>query len=667
MIDLGQFALLLGLYLSGYAVVIDVLGCRQNDLGLIKSGRNATFASLICLTIAMIVLWVLLIQSDFRVTYVAEHTSKALPLAYKISALWAGSAGSLLLWLWLQVGFAVFVFCRSRRENMQFCSFASVGINLVSVIFFIILVKDRNPFALSVVTGPDGYGLNPLLQHPAMVLHPPILFVGYAGFAISFAWALSALIFDNKQHNPLLFAQARNWTLWAWLFLTVGIVLGAWWAYEELSWGGYWAWDPVENASLLPWLTGTALLHCFRIYKRRSSIETWTVVLSLLTFSLCIFGRFVTKYLGALLASVHAFAEKGLGILYLVLLVVIWVLAAVLMWKKYSRDKLSGFTKIKAGPGFVIWNNCLMLLLTLVILVGTIYPVLSGFFSDEKASLKSEFFTNVTAPLGLVLLLFLALCPYLLRKGINKNWRIFIAAIAVIAAITVWSITKTVALAYFIICAFGLLNLAADMIDRGMTRARSQNDKPQPINFRWYGSRIVHTGVVLMFIGIAGSSGYSLDQRTSLMPGEAITIAGFNITYNDLSVDHGSTFTGVTANMSVYRVDGSDAPDKVDLSTPADKKLLTKMKPAQAVYSATGKRTSEVDIRRTLISDLYLALTDVDASSKRIGLQVFIKPLINWIWIGSCLMVLGTLAVLGSLYRSKWKQTASANHNKEMR
>ena len=664
MIDLGQFALLLGLYLSGYAVIIDFLGHRRNKSELIKSARNATSATLVCLTVAMIVLWVLLLQSDFRVTYVAEHTSKALPAAYKISALWAGSAGSLLLWLWLQVGFIVFVFCRSRNETAQFCSFARTGANLVSVVFFIILVMDRNPFATSAVTPADGAGLNPLLQHPAMVLHPPVLFLGYAGFVIPFAWALASLKSDNTNARPVLFEQARNWILWSWLFLTIGIVLGAWWAYEELGWGGYWAWDPVENASLLPWLTATALLHCCKIYKRRSSIEIWTMVLSLLTFSLCILGRFITKYLGALLASVHAFAEKGLGILYLVLLIIIWIIAAVLMWKKYGRGTLNTFTKIKSGLKLIIWNNWLMILLAFVILVGTLFPLLSGFVTEQKISLKPDYFTKITSLPGLVLLLLIGLCPYLMQGGLNKSGRIFIAAVASISAVIVWVFTKSLALVYFIICALGVLNLATDFINRRLKTSQTRKDNPRPINFRWYGAKLVHAGVVLMFIGIAGSGGYSTEQRASLTPGQTITAAGFNITYDNLTADHGSNFVGVTANMSVYEAGDSNMSDIEDLSAPNNKKFLTKMTPAQAVYNITGKRTSEVDIRRTLACDLYLALTDVDADSQRIGLQVLVKPLINWIWIGSCVMVLGTLAVLYALYQPK--QRVFGNNEKEV-
>ncbi|MHC4649056.1 MAG: cytochrome c biogenesis protein CcsA, partial [Planctomycetota bacterium] len=330
MAELGHFALILGLFLAGYAVLVDCAGPWQKEARLIKSGRNATMACWSCLTVASVALLTLLIRHDFRVSYVAEHTSMALPLMYRISAFWAGAAGSLLLWLWLQVGFVTMVFCRTGPGQRAFAAGARAAANVVGIFFLLVLILDRDPFALSAVTPSDGAGLNPLLQHPAMALHPPTLFVGYAAFAIPFAWALASLMPGGNAGATPFFRQARNWILWAWLFLTIGIALGAWWAYEELGWGGYWAWDPVENSSLMPWLVATALLHCSRTYHPRTSIATWMKVLSIVTFSLCIFGTFLTRY--GLVSSVHAFPEPGLGILFLVLLVVIWIIAALLLW-----------------------------------------------------------------------------------------------------------------------------------------------------------------------------------------------------------------------------------------------------------------------------------------------------------------------------------------------
>jgi cytochrome c-type biogenesis protein CcmF len=654
MAELGRFALLIGIFLSSYSILADLLGTWRKDNGLLESGRNATMACLGCLTIAIVALLSLLVQSDFSVNYVAEHTSKALPLAYKYSALWAGAAGSLLLWLWLQVGFVVVAFCGPKPNQKVFSAHARAIANLVSVFFLIVMIMDKNPFEAAVVAPADGAGLNPLLQHPAMVLHPPTLFIGYAAFAIPFAWAIASMKYDNRLGPVPLFRQARNWILWAWLFLTVGIALGAWWAYEELGWGGYWAWDPVENSSLMPWLAATALLHSARTYKARSATGAWMIVLSLLTFSLCIFGTFLTRY--GLVSSVHAFPEPGLGIMFIVLLIHIWIIAAIIAVHRRLRH---GHTEPAAvGPGlkYIIYNNWLMIILTFVIFIGTLFPFLSGLVTEQKISLKPEYFNKITTPGGLLLLLLLSVCPYLLRYGLRANRRIIGAGIAIIAAVGAWFITRKFAIPCFIISGFALLSLAADVIGYEILIAERKN-KGAPLrrSLRWYGSRIVHLGVVLAFIGMAGSDGYGLEEEKVLQPGQTFTLGNFKMVYEDIKADHGPNFTAVTANMSVYKYSGPGAatPDAKDTSGTQNLKLIAQLTPSRAVYSASGKIVSEVDIHRTLAGDLYLALTDLDSGSKLIRLTVLVKPLINWIWIGSTVMILGTVLVLISYHRKK--------------
>lgn len=620
--ELGRFALLLGFCLSSYAILADLLGTWRGREELWRSGRHATIACLGCLTVAMSILWIALVRGDFGVLYVAEHTSRALPLMYKLTALWAGASGSLLLWLWLQSAFVVFVFAISEKGTGSFCAHARAAGNLVAVFFFLVLIFDKDPFSLSVTSPTDGAGLNPLLQHPAMALHPPTLFVGYAAFAIPFAWTFAVLKSADPGVSSVLFDRARNWSLGAWMFLTIGIGLGAWWAYEELGWGGYWAWDPVENSSLIPWLTATALLHCGRTYRANTKIATWFMVLSLVTFSLCIFGTFLTRY--GLVSSVHAFPEPGLGMLFLVLLIHIWVLAGLLFVRWYRHTRNAG-QPAGSGLKFVVLNNWLLVLLAFVILTGTLFPFLSGLFTDQKISLKSDYFTKITAPGGLALLLLLGICPHLLRHGLNKNWRTMGVAVTVLAGIVIWLLTRNLASICLVLCLFVGLNLLVDVVRR---RARG---------LRWYGARVVHFGVLLIFVGIAGSGGYDREERVALKPGGRVRIGKFQLVYNDLGVHHGPNYTAVKASVSVFR----------------SARQIDELQPSLAVYSQSGKRTSEVDIRRTLIGDLYLALTEVDNASRLINLTVYTKPLINWIWIGSLLSVLGTAMVIGAVISKK--------------
>lgn len=635
--ELGQFALRLGLFLSSYAVLIDLVGLWRHRGELLDSGRNATLGSLLCLTVATISLWALLLRGEFAVSYVAEHTSRALPLAYKITALWAGAAGSLLLWLWLQTAFVSVVFGKAGGLEGRFSAAARAAANLVAVFFFLVLVFDKDPFVLSATTPADGAGLNPLLQHPAMALHPPTLFVGYAAFAIPYAWAMAVLKRANPGEATLLFSRARNWSLVAWVFLTIGIGLGAWWAYEELGWGGYWAWDPVENSSLIPWLTATALLHCARTYRAGTRIATWFMVLAILTFSLCIFGTFLTRY--GLVSSVHAFPDPGLGILFLVLLIHIWVIAGVLFIRRYLRPEASPLgaeRRCASGQGrgmrFIVWNNWLMILLAFVILLGTLFPFLSGLVSSSPISLKSEYFTKITSPGAMILLLLLGVCPHLMRHGLTRSWRTLGAVVAGGAAVLIWGLAGSLAIAYLVVCGFVGLSLIGDFVERYARRGPDTGRPPLRATLRWHGARIVHIGVLMTFVGIAGSGGFDVEKQAALKPGERLQVGEFELAYNDLKAEHGSNFTAVTADVSVYK--GS--------------RRIDSLKPSVAHYGQSGKRTIEVDIRRTLAGDLYLALTQVDSKTRLINLTVYIKPLINWIWIGNIVMVLGALLAIGS-------------------
>jgi len=634
MAELGHFCLILCLFLAGYAILIDLLGAWRKDTGLMTSGSNATVACWICLSVAAAALLTLLLRRDFSVTYVAQHTSSELPFAYTLSAFWAGAAGSLLLWLWLQVGFVALVFCRRLPNQRTFAAGARAASNVVGVFFLLVLILDKSPFAQSAVTPSEGAGLNPLLQHPAMALHPPALFVGYAAFAVPFAWAFASLGCEKRAVASPFFKQTRNWILWAWLFLTIGIALGAWWAYEELGWGGYWAWDPVENSSLMPWLIATALLHCSRTYSPRTSTAIWLKVLSLVTFSLCIFGTFLTRY--GLVSSVHAFPEPGLGILFLVLLIIIWVAAAYLFRRHFLVQAVeSPPTTGLFGPRVIVLNNWLMILLTVVIFVGTLFPFFSGLFAAQKISLKSDYFTKITALPGLALLFFMAVCPQFLRYSAGRKQRIFGGVISGIAALVTFFLTGSLAVSCFIICGFAAASLVIDVFGGKVAAAKIGGEAGRRFrSLRWYGARIAHFSVVLIFVGIAGSGSYEVEKQAALTPGQSMEVGKFSVKYEGISANHLSAFTAVTADVTVSR----------------KQQVVAKLKPSRAYYRG-DQQTSEVDIRRTLGGDFYVAVTAVDTSTGLINLRVLIKPLINWIWIGSGGLVLGALLVLFSFYR----------------
>lgn len=628
--DLGQFALRLALFLSSYAILIDLLGLWRKRGELLVSGRNATIGCLLCLTISTVVLWILLLQGEFAVSYVASHTSRALPTVYKFTALWAGAAGSLLFWLWLQVGFVVLAFAMPGGKDERFSAAARAAANLVTVFFMLVLLFDRDPFELLAVTPRDGMGMNPLLQHPAMALHPPTLFVGYAAFAVPYAWAMAAMKQGDPSKAALRFARARNWSLFAWVFLTLGIALGAWWAYEELGWGGYWAWDPVENSSLMPWLTATALVHCARVYRSGTPIAAWFLVLAVLTFSLCVFGTFLTRY--GLVSSIHAFPEPGLGLLFIVLLAHIGVIASILFVRWYRRP---GSMAVTQGQGLrvIVWNNWIMLLLTFVIFVGTLFPFFTGLVSSHQISLKPDYFTKITAPAGLILLLLTGICPHLIRHGFVKNWRIVGTAVTALIAVAIWAFAGSLAIAFLVACAFVGVSLTADFVQRYVRPGPGAESRSLRASLRWYGARIVHIGVLLSFIGIAGSGGFGTEEQVALRPGQRIEAGEFELVYDGLRLEPGPNFTAVVADMFVYR-----EGERIDTLSPAIR-----------FFELSDRRTSDVAIRRTLAKDLYLALTQVDNSTNLINLTIFIKPLVNWLWIGNVALVLGASLAIASV------------------
>ncbi|MCK4999567.1 MAG: cytochrome c biogenesis protein CcsA, partial [Anaerohalosphaera sp.] len=422
----------------------------------------------------------------------------------------------------------------------------------------------------------------------------------------------------------------------------------------------YWAWDPVENSSLMPWITGTALVHCFRAYNIRGKTATWTVILSLITFGLCIFSTFLTR--SGLVASVHAFPEPGMSIWFMYLIGLMTVITAVLMCKKYFRKDSQHHTLEGPSQYYMVLNNYLMLALTLVILIGTLFPFLTQvagqFVKLEQITLEPEFFNKVTSPLGIILLLFIALCPYLWVRGFNISWRVITACVFSVIALVLWIVTKALAPVFFVLSALLLVTLIADAITFKYSMSKR--------TLSWLGSRLVHLGVALIFIGIAGSGGYDFDEQFAMRPGQDKYVelgvdriltgfaesfstkdnevetngaevddkAGlYRIVFDDLSLEDGPNFEAAVAKMSIYS--GED--------------LIAELRPAKAYYPKSDKSFSEVAVRRTLGGDLYLALTGVDTRYNLINIRILVKPLINWIWIGSILMILGTFPALGAV------------------
>lgn len=619
MANLGIFSLRLAFFIVAFALLADFLGAARRDKGLMASGRNALIALFLCLSVALAVLTAALVTGDFTLKYVSEHSSQNLPLIYRVSALWAGAAGSLLLWLWAQAGLTIWAFSRPKAGAEVFAAQARGFSHLVSLFFLVILLFDKIPFAVTNLPL-AGEGLNPLLQHPVMILHPPALFLGYAFFVLPFAWTMSRLL-SGKTEAWAYQPQLSRWILLGWLFLSLGNILGSWWAYEELGWGGFWAWDPVENASLMPWLTATALLHAGKRYRPGASLGRWTLLLGLLTYSLCLFGTFLTRY--GLVSSVHAFPEPGWGILFVIMIAMFWLGAGILAIR--ARGKTVPEARVAHASEFAFaWTNWLMVLLMLLILLATLFPFLSGVFHGRQISLKPETFTRLTAPGGIILLLLLGICPVLVRRGRFWSGQSIGAVLSALIAVVAGGATHLWVWATLPAAAYALLMILVNFIRPDATFKYRRT--------AWLGSRIAHLGVVLMFIGIASAEGFGQEQNLSLRPGESADFGSrsqYKVTFEELTSSAGSNYQLESAVLSVSK----------------NGQFMCTLRPGQAQYDS-GQITTEIDLYRSLRGDLYTAVTAIEG--RVINLHILLKPGINWLWIGSLVMVAGTVLVFGA-------------------
>jgi len=578
-------------------------------------------------TLASIVLIYALATGYFKMEYVAQYTDRALPFIYKISGWWAGQAGSLLFWGWLVTVFALIEIFRIKEYDIRQRSAVLAVAALTATFFLVLTVFVTSPFKELDFFPQDGMGMNPLLQNPGMLYHPPTLFLGYVGFTIVVGHAFAALV--SKDISSFWASDTRRWTLITWIFLTIGIVLGGEWAYVELGWGGYWAWDPVENASLLPWLTSTAYLHSIVMYERKGKLKIWSHLLILLSFQMCLFGTFITR--SGVLDSVHAFGKSSLGYFFLVFMISttgIFLLYLFRMIKELSDadDKHFHFFS-REGMFFIA--NWLFVGLTLVIIIGTMMPILSGIFLPDKITVGIPYYNKVSAPFFLMVLLASGLAP-LLSYGmtggnviVKKIAPSTICAVIVTSAAFVMGYTNPLSLALTAVTTF---SLATIVIQFGATFKKSGMSAFLS-NRRYYGGLIVHLGVVLMAYGIIASSFYNSQVDRVVAPGESFQFKGYTMQVSDIRFRQGGNYTSAYAPVAVIK-DG--------------KKLYT-LAPERRFYSKNKEAFAEVAIRSTLAGDMYLILSSYSRDENYVGIQAVYQPLIAWIWVGCIVMILGGL------------------------
>ena len=660
--EIGQAAIFLSVLSGLWAIGFLCIGLRTRNQNAIRSGRNAVIATFILISIATGALIYGFVTDDFSMRYVVEVSSAAQPLLYKITALWGRMSGSLLFWLWLLTVAGAVVVWQNHRYNKEtndtLSDYALIPIAVVQL-FFIILVTGLiegvyNPLARfpNGQMAPDGAGMNPLLQTPSMAFHPPTLYIGWIALTVPFAFAVGALA--SGRISSVWILRSRRWTLFSWIVLTIGITLGGNWAYRELGWGGYWAWDPVENASFMPWLLCTAYLHSVMIQEKRNMLKLWNILLITLAFQFTLLGTFITR--SGIISSVHAFAQSDIGGYFLgfILTSTAGVIGLIIYrWKRLkSINRLESL--LSRESAFVL-NNWLLVGLTLIILWGTLWPIISEAINGEKSSVPEAFFNQVVIIPGLLLLFLTGAGPIISWKKITANnfQRMFLfpLVIGLVAGALTWGFLAFVkdetSVLYSVLCVsvstFVIVAIFAEFYRGAKLRAKRQETSLLnglnlliQRNKRRYGGYIIHIGIVILYIGIMGSKGYFLLESKGLRIGESMEVGEFQLTMKD----------AFEKEFENYRRTG------VVFDVAKNGRQIGTMEPARHFYYKTGQgdqETIESAIRHFGVNDFYIALGSIPLDVKTggvVNVQVYYNPLISVVWIGVAVMVLGGIVAI---------------------
>jgi cytochrome c-type biogenesis protein CcmF len=661
--EFGSYTLLLALALSVYTLVMGGValwrtrGAKDGAASRLgETARRAGIASFVALSCAAFALVWASFTNDYSVSYILHHTNRDLNTAYKFSALWSGQEGSLLLWAWLLSAYG-FVLRVRHKVDVRLTAFASTILAGIQIFFLLLLNFAAPPFAIQ--PGPvatDGFGLNPLLQYPEMVIHPPMLYLGYVGFSVPFAFALGALMMRYPGEKWIHIT--RRWTMVTWLFLTCGIFLGAHWAYSVLGWGGYWGWDPVENASLMPWLTGTAFLHSVMMQEKRGMMKSWNVWLIFSTFLLTILGTLLTR--SGIVSSVHAFAQSAIGDWFYAFILIVFAVCLFTFFRQ--RDHLKSENRLESlvsRESSFLFNNLILLAACFTVLWGTLFPILSEYVQGTKVTMGAPFYNRVELPVGLFLLFLTGIGPLLAwrstsLRAIRRNFVLpgiaMAIALVVLMAVGVrpwkagddWQATLF-SLVTFTLAAGVITAIAAEFL-RGASVVATQTGKNLLAsmvllvrrNTRRYGGYIVHFGIVVMFIGIAGGA-FNRSSEQEIGFGDAITLGQYRLVCQSYSQDSNKNYDTEFALLDVYK----------------GGKKITQLAPERRFYVASQTPSTMVALHSTLESDLYVIYEGKNPDTDKPIIKVFLNPLMNWIWIGVLIVVAGTgLALVPSLTRA---------------
>lgn len=635
-INLGHYGLWAAYVLALFSVVASVWGGLKKLPNFVAAGRNAAVSVFFLVTGASVCLFVLLLNRDYRVEYVVSVVNNALNAFYRFSAFWGGQEGSLLLWLLLLCMYSFIVIQQNRYRNAKLMPYVTATLMATSAFFLTILNWVTPPFATMANPPFDGRGLNPLLQDWGMVIHPPNLYLGFVGFSVPFAFCIGALVTGKLDSEWI--ATTRRWTLAAWFFNGIGVLLGGAWAYRELGWGGYWAWDPVENASLMPWLTGTAFLHSVMIQEKRGMLKVWNVSLIIMTYSLTLFGTFLTR--SGIVSSVHAFANSTFGWAFLAYILLSLIVAfGLVIWRLpllKSEHEVESFFSREAS---FLLNNVVLVGITFAVFWGTMFPVITEAVKGVKVTVGPPFFNQVNVPIGLLLMLLAAVGPLLawrrasgfqLRKNFTYPIAVSLVSFTVLLIFGVRHVFATMA---FALCVFMISTICLEF-HRGISaRRRHQGDtflagawELTMRNKRRFGGYIVHFGMAVIFIGVAASSAYQQVGEVRLSPGESFAMKDVRLRFEGIRRGRNKQFQSEFARLAVYQTG----------------RRLGEIETERRLYFTPPQPTTEAGIRYGLGKDIYAVFSDLDQDGSA-SFKFMINPLINWIWIGGLVLTLGTI------------------------
>jgi cytochrome c-type biogenesis protein CcmF len=643
--EIGYAATLAALVLALYGSLAAAVGAHTGRPALIQSSQRAAIGAWVLVTCCMLLLVYAFLTFDFSVRYVATNTNRGTPFYYRITALWGALEGSIILWTWMLSLYTLIVVVQYRRRQPDFYPWVLSVMLAIAAFFLLVMTIPAPPFQRLSPVPADGRGLNPLLEDTGMITHPVALYLGFTGFTVPFAFALAALITGRTGDEWITIT--RRWTIIAWYFLSLGLLIGGWWSYHVLGWGGYWAWDPVENAAFMPWLTGTALLHSVMIQERRRMLKLWNLALIILTFALTIFGTFLTR--SGIIGSVHAFTQGSIGQFFLGFLALVLLGSFSLLAWRLDRLKAQGeLDSVVSRESVFLLNNLFLVAAAFTVFFGTVFPLLSEAARGVKLSVGAPFFNLVNIPIFLGLLLLMGVGPLIAwRRASAENLRRnflkpVLAGIAAAAILRVVGIGNTLVLLCMALVVFVTGTIVLDFSRAVLVRRRagrgwlgaaggllaSQN--------RRYGGFIVHLGILVVALGVAGSQAWSVQTETTLEKGQSVKVAGYSVRFDGLQASEESNHSKVTGAFTV-----------------SNGRSLGVLYPAKKFYPQEQTPIAGVDYRLGLIEDFYLVLGDFARDGSHATIKVQVNRMVSWLWLGGLVLTLGAaLAILPDRRRS---------------